>query len=143
MLKKYKKFLISPLIVIGIPLIIYAIKGIYPFGNLTIANGDMGQSYMPFYYFLYDIVHNGKTMLYDYTLGMGSNMYGGFVIDGLFAPSAFIILLNSRANIPYMFSFVMMAKMAFIALTSYILFNKLNKENNFYNIIFYKNINIV
>ena len=136
MLKKYKKFLISPLIVIGILLIIYAIKGIYPFGNLTIANGDMGQSYMPFYYFLYDIVHNGKTMLYDYTLGMGSNMYGGFVIDGLFAPSAFIILLNSRANIPYMFSFVMIAKMAFIALTSYILFNKLNKENNFYNIIF-------
>lgn len=136
MLKKYKKFLISPMIVTIIVLITYLLKGIYPFGKATIANGDMGQSYMTFYYFLYDIVYNGKCVLYDYTLGMGSNMYGGFIGDGLLNPSTFIIFLGNRANIPYMFSFVMIIKMAFIALTSYILFNKLNKENNFYNIIF-------
>ena len=136
MLKKYKKFLISPLIVVGMLLIVYAIKGIYPFGGLTIANGDMGQSYMPFYYFLYDVIYNGKNILYDYTLGMGSNMYGGFIIDGLFNPSSYIILLSSRENIPYMFSFVMMIKMAFAALTSYILFNKLDNKNNLYNTIF-------
>ena len=135
-MKKYKKFLVSPLIVVGILLVIYATKGIYPFGSLTIANGDMGQSYMPFYYFLYDIIYNGKNILYDYTLGMGSNMYGGFIIDGLFNPSSYIILLNSRDNIPYMFSFVMIIKVAFVALTSFILFNKLNNKNNFYNVIF-------
>ena len=133
---KYKTFLVSPAISILILLTIYAIKGIYPFGTMTIANGDLGQSYMPFYNFLYDIVYNGKNIFYDYTLGMGSNMYGGFLADGLFNPSSFIVLLGSRENIPYMLSFVLMIKIAFISLTSYILFNKLYKKNTYYNIVF-------
>lgn len=134
--KKYRKFLIAPLSVTIILLIIYAIKGIFPFGRMTIANGDMGQSYMTFYHFLYDIFYNGKNIFYDYTLGMGSNMYGGFMIDGLLNPSAFLILLGSRESIPYMFSIILTVKIAFIALTSFILFNKLYKENTFYNVIF-------
>lgn len=134
--RNYRKFLIAPLSVTIILLVIYAIKGIFPFGKMTIANGDMGQSYMTFYHFLYDIFYNGKSIFYDYTLGMGSNMYGGFMIDGLLNPSAFLILLGSRENIPYMFSIILIVKVAFIALTSFILFNKLYKENTFYNIIF-------
>ena len=59
---KYRKFLIAPLGVSFILLLLYAIKGIYPFGNMTIANADMGQSYMTFYHFLYDVIHNGKNI---------------------------------------------------------------------------------
>ena len=135
-LKKNKDFFIPPIAVAIILLIIYAIKGIFPFGRITIANGDMGQGYMTFYYFLYDIVFNHKSIFYDYVLGMGSNMYGGFMADGLLNPTTFIIFLGGRENIPYMFSFVLILKMSFIAITSYILFNKLNKECRFYNIIF-------
>ena len=136
--KKYKEYLIAPLITILIVLIIYATKGIYPFGKLTIANGDMGQSYMTFYYLLYDFFHGSKSLLYDYNLGMGSNVYGGVIVDGFLNPSAWIILLNKRANIPYMFSYVIMVKFAFISLTSYILFKKINKNKNkqLYNYIF-------
>lgn len=133
---RYKKFFIAPISVTIILLIIYAIKGIFPFGKVTIANGDMGQSYMTFYHFLYDIFYNGKSIFYDYALGMGSNMYGGFIIDGLLNPSAYIILLGSRQSIPYMFSIILILKVAFISLTSFILFNKINKEKNFYNILF-------
>lgn len=133
---KYRKFLIAPLGVSFILLLLYAIKGIYPFGNMTIANADMGQSYMTFYHFLYDVIHNGKNIFYDYTLGMGSNMYGGFIIDGLFNPLAWIILLTNRENIANMFSFILILKVAFIALTSFILFNKLFKKNQYYNIVF-------
>lgn len=134
--KKYKKYAIAPIITIGIVLIIYAIKGIYPFGKLTIANGDEGQSYMTFYYFLYDVCHGTKNLFYDYTLGMGSNMYGGFMVDGLLNPTSYVILLNSRQNIPYMFSFVLILKFAFIALTSYILFKRINKKDEYYNYLF-------
>ena len=91
-LKKYKDFFIAPVAVAIILLFIYAIKGIFPFGRITIANGDMGQCYMTFYYFLYDIVFNGKSIFYDYVLGMGSNMYGGFMADGLLNPTTFIII---------------------------------------------------
>ena len=135
-IKKYKEYLISPILASVILLLVFAIKGIFPFGNITIANGDMGQGYMPFYYFLYDIVFNGKNIFYDYVLGMGSNMYGGFMADGLLNPTTFIIFLGGRENIPYMFSLVLILKISFIALTSYILFNKLNKECKFYNILF-------
>ena len=136
--KKYKEYLIAPLLTILIVLIVYAIKGIYPFGKLTIANGDMGQSYMTFYYLLYDFFHGSKSLLYDYNLGMGSNVYGGVIVDGFLNPSAWIILLNKRANIPYMFSYVIMVKFAFIALTSYILFKRVNKnkKKSFYNYLF-------
>lgn len=134
--KKSRRFLIAPGIVILIMLLIYLIKGIYPFGNMTVANGDMSQSYMTFYHFLYDIFHNGKSVFYDYTLGMGSNMFGGFISDGLLNPNTFIILLGKRENIANMFSFVLMIKISLIALTSHILFDKLYKKNGFYNIIF-------
>ncbi len=133
---KYKKYLVAPLITIAIVLIVYVLKGIYPFGNLTIANGDMGQAYMTFYYYLYDICHGTKSVFYDYNLGMGSNIYGGFIIDGLLNPSVFVILLNKREMIPYMFSYVLILKYATIALTSFILFKKINKKNEFYNYIF-------
>lgn len=132
----YKTFLISPICSVLIILILYAIKGIYPFGNMTIANGDIGQSYIPFYVFLYDVFYNGKSIFYDYALGMGSNMYGGFIVDGMLNPSAFLVLLSTRENIPYMLSFVLIIKIAFIALSSYILFNKIYKNNTYYNIIF-------
>lgn len=133
---KYKSYFIAPTVVIIVLLLIYAIKGIYPFGSMTIAHGDVGQSYMPFYHFLYDVVYNGKNLFYDYTLGMGSNMYGRFIIDGLFNPSSWLVLLSGRENIPNMLSFVLMIKISFIALSSYILFNKLYKKNTFYNVLF-------
>lgn len=136
--KKYKEYLIAPLLTILIVLLVYLFKGIYPFGKLTIANGDMGQSYMTFYYLLYDFFHGSKSFLYDYGLGMGSNVYGGVIVDGFLNPSAWLVLLNTRENIPYMFSYVIMTKFAFIALTSYILFKRINKnkKKQFYNYIF-------
>ena len=104
--KKYKEYLIAPLLTILIVLLVYLFKGIYPFGKLTIANGDMGQSYMTFYYLLYDFFHGSKSFLYDYGLGMGSNVYGGVIVDGFLNPSAWLVLLNTRENIPYMFTFI-------------------------------------
>lgn len=135
-LKKYQTHFLVILTSILIILIIYAIKGIYPFGDMTIANGDMGQSYIPFYVFLHDVIHNSKSIFYDYTLGLGSNMFGAFIVDGLLNPTAYIVLLNTRENVPYMLSFVLMAKIAFISLTSYILFNNIYKNNKFYNFLF-------
>lgn len=40
--KKYGKFLIAPVIAVVIALLVYAVKGIYPFGEMTIAHADMG-----------------------------------------------------------------------------------------------------
>ena len=115
MIKKYKEYLIAPFITVLIVLIIYLIKGIYPFGNMTIASGDLGQSSIPMYYYLYDVCSGVKSIFFNYDLGMGSNMYGGFILSGFFNPSCYIILLNSRDNIPYMTSYILLIKFTFLA----------------------------
>ena len=85
--KKYGKFLIAPVIAVAIALLIYAVKGIYPFGGMTIAHADMGQSYETFYHLLWDILRGGKSLLYSYTLGSGSNVFGGVLLDGFASPA--------------------------------------------------------
>lgn len=136
MKKKFFNYLIPPFAVTIILLVIYFIKGIFPFGTVTIANGDMGQSYIPFYHLFYDFIFNGKSLFYDYALGMGSNLYGGVLYDGLLNPSMLITILAGRQNIAYMVSFLLILKVSFISLTSYVLFNKLYSKNTYYNIIF-------
>ena len=103
--KKYGKFLIAPVIAIAIALLIYAVKGIYPFGRMTIAHADMGQSYETFYHLLWDILRGGKSLLYSYTLGSGSNVFGGVLLDGFASPLAWLIILFKRKNIIYAFSY--------------------------------------
>ena len=135
-IKKYKDYFIGPLIVLLIVLFTFLLKGIYPFGNKTIAIGDLGQSYMTFYHFLFDVLRGDKSVFFDYALGMGSNTYGGFVIDGFINPINWIVAIGSRNSIPYKLSFVLIIKLMVISLTSYILFKKINRKNNFYNILF-------
>lgn len=131
--KRYLKYLIPPAIVMGLTLIIYLIKGIYPFGNLTIAHADMGQSYETFYHLLWDTIRNGQSILYSYVLGSGSNVLGGFLLDGFASPIAWIIALFKRANIKYAFSFLLLIKMMIISVTTYIFLNKVyeKKDKNF------------
>ena len=127
--KKYGKFLIAPVIAVAIALLIYAVKGIYPFGGMTIAHADMGQSYETFYHLLWDILRGGKSLLYSYTLGSGSNVFGGALLDGFASPLAWLIVLFKRENIIYGFSYLLLIRIALIALTTYIFLNKIYKKS--------------
>ena len=126
--KKYLKYIVPSIIAILILLLIYLIKGIYPFGNMTIAHADMGQSYETFYHLLWDAIRSGKSILYSYVLGSGSNIFGGVLLDGFASPLAWIIALFSREKIIYAFSYMLVIKVGIIALTSYIFFNKMYKD---------------
>ncbi len=115
------------LIVLGI----YLLKGIYPFGKETIICGDMGQSYVTFYHQLYDVLHGSKSIFYSFTLGMGSNVYGGEVVDGLFNPLTWLVYFVSRNNISYFFSLLLIVKLITISITSSICIDKFFKKVNF------------
>lgn len=127
--KKYGKFLIAPVIAVAIALLIYAVKGIYPFGGMTIAHADMGQSYETFYHLLWDILRGEKSLLYSYILGSGSNVFGGALLDGFASPLAWLIVLFKRENIIYAFSYLLLIRIALIALTTYIFLNKIYKKS--------------
>lgn len=125
-IKKTSKniYVLSLFFTILILLTIFLVKGIYPFGHNTISNGDLNQSYITFYHYLYDIFHNGKSIFYNFELGMGSNIYGGFVSDGFFNPTSWLILFSSRANILYNMTFIVMIKFIMIALFTTIFIQK-------------------
>jgi uncharacterized membrane protein YfhO len=107
--------------------LVYGIKGIFPFGELSVGYGDFFQVVVPMYYHIYDAFYLHKNLFYDYFSGTGVNMWGTIAHVGL-SPISLLILCFDRENIVYAFSFVLMAKMALIATTSYYFFHKMAKR---------------
>ena len=60
-----------------LPLLIFtvclAIQGVYPFGDRQIINYDGWHQYYPFLLKLWDHLREGTSLLYDYSMGMGTN----------------------------------------------------------------------
>ena len=63
-----KKYFISGLVVAVILLIVFLVKGMYPFGKNYIMWGDMYEQIVPMYYNFYDVIRNGKSILIDQVL---------------------------------------------------------------------------
>ena len=61
-MKKYKYYLIPPIIVMLILTIIYLINGVYPFGKNTILNGDFPSAYIPIYYYMWDLFRGNANL---------------------------------------------------------------------------------
>ena len=146
MKKKFKTFfsrvdVLAVMITMGIFLVVCYMKHIYPFGNNSITNCDMTQSYVTFYHYLYDVFHGGKSIFYNFELGMGSNIYGGFVMDGFFHPTSWLIAFSSRSKIIYNMTFIVMIKFMVVAFsTSYFVhkvFGKIDKKVQIIGILMY------
>ncbi|MDO4831756.1 MAG: hypothetical protein Q4A46_09840, partial [Clostridia bacterium] len=74
--KKYV-WLIAPIITIIWILVLYYIKGIYPFGSGTIIDHDLFAGDVPALFYKYDVLHGGN-FFYDFTTA------GGFGRNSLF-----------------------------------------------------------
>jgi len=118
-------YLIPPLIVAAVLLLVYALKGIYPFGGLTVTYGDMDQHYIPFSYHIYDVFHHGKSLFWDPYLGTGSNIFGIEALSGMFSPISWLVIFSARENIPQFASFLLLIRMALLSFTSFIFMNRM------------------
>ena len=54
-------------------LLCLAVQGVYPFGDRQIINYDGWHQYYPFLLKLWDHFHEGTSLLYDWSMGMGTN----------------------------------------------------------------------
>ncbi|MEI6132328.1 MAG: YfhO family protein [Bacillota bacterium] len=116
-------------------LAVYFLKGIYPFGGLTIIYSDMAQGYIPLCYHIYDVVHNGKSILWDPFLGVGSNMLGVENFSGMLSPISWLVAFSSREGIVYFSSFMLMIRMALMATAALVFINSVFKNTpNFWKI---------
>ncbi|MCR5104043.1 MAG: YfhO family protein, partial [Eubacterium sp.] len=117
----------APIVTIAIFLVVYAIKGVYPFGGNTVSYYDMSGSSIPIYTFFWDVLH-GKSGLYlNWYSGLGVSMadvVGAF----LFFPTNLFFLFTSRDGIIYAMSFFVMYKMAICAFAMSFYYSKHYKD---------------
>ena len=116
--------------------IIYAIKGIFPFGTNTIDYYDMAQQITAFYYHTFDFLHGEKNLFFDPYTALGVNM--AMSTSGCSHLSIFnlFFLFVKRENILVSLSIFLMIKMALMSLFMYIYIHSRYKLSYFYEVIF-------
>ena len=109
---------------IFILLLIFFVKGIYPFGEDNIATQDMIHGYLPVYYHLYDFLHGEKSLFFDWYTGTGVNMVGIASANGLLCPTNLILLLFPRDKLLYAMSILYLFKVFLAAISAQWFFKK-------------------
>lgn len=106
--------------VLGFMFCIYAVRELYPFGAGTIAYSDMSQQTIPFYYYLYDMLHGGGLPYFTWQVGTGSNMLGVMSQFSMLSPFNLLFYFTARENILNFVNIVIVIKAAIAAVSMYI-----------------------
>lgn len=79
-------YLVSFFLPLIIMIAIFAVRGIYPFGDNVYLRSDMYHQYCPFFSELWDKIRNGGSLFYSWEIGLGSNfaaLYGYYLSSPL------------------------------------------------------------
>ena len=94
------------LFVIVAVLIAYKVRGIYPFGTLSIEGDDGYHQHVPLYFYVWDVLHGVKNPFYDWNTALGCPMNGAGLHFGLLSPLHLFFLFIPRDTIPESLSFL-------------------------------------
>ncbi len=72
--RKIIAYITAPVVTVLLICTVFMIKGIFPFGKMTIDYYDMAQQIAAFYYHVYDSLHGTKNFFYDFYTALGVNM---------------------------------------------------------------------
>lgn len=78
-IRRQALYLTAFLIPVLLMLIIFVIRGVYPFGDRSFLHVDMYHQYFPFLNEFYDKLKNGDSLLFSWRTGLGSNFLALFV----------------------------------------------------------------
>ena len=83
-------YAVPPLLSLFVILLVYVIKGVYPFGDSDISYYDMIPQYIPYFARNYEIFHGQESIIFDWLAGSGMDMTGslGYTVS----PTNFIFL---------------------------------------------------
>lgn len=133
MQKSRSKFfvLFSPLIVIILLCGIYALNGIFPFGNKSVAWCDLNQQTIPLLMNLKDILCGNSDLFYSTANGGGMNFWGVFLFF-LASPFYLLVAFIEKQDINYFVNFLLILKLALCGFTGSLYLNiryrRLKKE---------------
>lgn len=135
-MKKKMRFIIPSIITLIILLIIFFLKGLYPFTNNSLVQVDADYQFIPVLYRIYDFLHGNANIIYE-DIGFGNNIYISMIIQGsIFSPLSLLLYFTSRSNIVNYFNIIVIVKMCLISFTTYLYINKNFRVNEYYKISF-------
>ena len=107
--------------IVVIMLLVYDLKGMYPFGKEIIAWGDMGEQTIPEnFYYLWDMLHGKGNAFFSWKVGLGINIAGAASEQAFFSPLNLFLLLTTRDNLINFVNIMVIIKMIGIAVSMYI-----------------------
>ena len=126
-----KIYLLSFLIPVILMLLIYILKGIFPFGERSFLRTDLYHQYAPFHSELLHKLQHFKSLFYTYDVGLGTNFIS---LMAYYLASPFNILLffvNAKYVIEFL-TYMTVFKIGLCGLTmAYYLVNKFKTEKYF------------
>ena len=122
--QKALPYLCGGLITLFFLLILYAVKGFFPFGEQSAAIMDMCHGYIPMYYHLYDFLHGDKSLLFDFLSGTGVNMIGVAAVNGLLSPLNLLFYLTSRDGLVDFLNIFLILKIVLCAVSAQFFFHR-------------------
>lgn len=122
--------LLSFFIPFTIMAIIYALMGVYPFGNQTLLTIDLGQQYVDFYrYYRHTLLNEPEALFYSFAKGIGGEMIGLWSYY-LNSPFNLLLLLLPDRYLPVGVTLLMLLKIASSGLSfAYLLIKKFSGNN--------------
>ncbi len=129
-MKKQISFIwLGPICTLGLMAVIYALSGLFPFGNLTTAVGDGFAQYVPFLSELVEKIKDGSSLLYSWHAGRGVNFWST-ISYYLVSPFNLIGLFFENDNMSEAFSLITLIKPVFASLTFSVYLKNTYKRND-------------
>lgn len=100
-----------------IMLVIFVLKGIYPFGGRSFLVSDMYHQYMPFFSEFMRKIKAGEGLAYSYNVGIGSNFLALYVYY-LASPLHWLAFLLPQEHLMEFMSYLVIVKIGLCGLTS-------------------------
>lgn len=93
-----------------------AIKGIYPFGAISLLDSDLGAEYLPFLAEFWDKVRSGGSLVFSWSTALGGNWFGTFMYYCA-SPLNLTALLFPRNSLPLILTVLTLFKQCLAAFT--------------------------
>lgn len=127
-LKRNYIYLIAFTVPVFLLVLVYALRGVYPFGKNSVLALDLNAQYIYYYEAFRDVFYEGKSLFYSFGRILGGEMVGVYAYY-LASPFSVILLLFPKEFITEAVALMILLKVGSAALT-FVIYLKLSKKAN-------------
>lgn len=134
-LKRNYIYLIAFIVPVFLLVLVYAIRGVYPFGKGSVLALDLNAQYIYYYEAFRDAFYEGKSLFYSFSRTLGGEMVGVYAYY-LASPFSIILLLFPKGYITEAIALLIILKVGSAAVTFAIYLKLSKKASNIHSLLF-------